>query len=416
MLSGMPDEQRLVMMLKLALRNVLRHKLRTAMTLAAIIVAVAGLILSGGFVEDIFVQLGEAVIHSQSGHLQIAKDGFFAEGSRQPEKYLIPDPASIGRRVASLEGVDDVMARLSFSGLLNNGRTDLPIIGEGIEPARETRLGTYLRIKAGRQLTAVDRYGILLGAGVAHALQLAPGNRATLLVGTPDGAMNVLEFEVTGVFESFSKDYDARVVKIPLAAARELLNTRGANLLVVTLKKTADTDRVAAEAQAILSGEGYAVVRWQVLNDFYSKTVALYDRQLGVLRLIVMLMVLLSVTNTVNMTVYERTGEVGTMRAMGNRSSFVFSLLVTESILLGLIGAVSGVVLGIGLAKLISLIGIPMPPPPNANLGYSARILVLPSVVASAFLVGSVATIAACVLPALRASRIPVADALRQNN
>jgi putative ABC transport system permease protein len=403
-------------MLNLALRNVLRHRLRSAMTLAAIVVAVAGLILSGGFVEDIFLQLGEAVIHSQSGHLQVAKKGYFTEGSRQPERYLIADPATLGRRVGALEGIDDVMARLSFSGLINNGRTDLPISGEGIEPEREARLGTYLRLKAGRQLAATDRYGMLVGAGVAQSLQLAPKDRATLLVGTPDGAMNVLEFEVVGVFESFSKDYDARMVKVPLAAARELLNTNGANLLVVTLKKTEDTDRVAAAARSLLSGEDYAVMQWQVLNDFYSKTVALYDRQLGVLRLIVMLMVLLSVTNTVNMTVYERTGEVGTMRAMGNRRSFVFSLLMTESVLLGLIGALIGVAFGVGLAKLISAIGIPMPPPPNSNLGYSAHILVQPWVVGSAFLVGSLATMAACVLPALRASRIPVVDALRQNN
>src|SRR6476659_310921 len=76
------------------LRNVLRHRGRTAMTLAAIGFGVAGLILSGGFVEDIFVQLGDAIIQSQAGHVQIAKQGFSAEGSRSPEKYLIPDPKS----------------------------------------------------------------------------------------------------------------------------------------------------------------------------------------------------------------------------------------------------------------------------------------------------------------------------------
>jgi putative ABC transport system permease protein len=228
--------------------------------------------------------------------------------------------------------------------------------------------------------------------------------------------MNTLDFETVGVFESFSKDYDARTIKIPLAAARELLNTDGANVLVVTLRKTSDTPQVERGVEALLAGDGLEVKAWQALNDFYSKTVDLYDRQLGVLRLIVLLMVLLSVTNTINMTVYERIGEIGTLRAMGNRSIFVFELVVTESALLGLIGAVAGVVLGIALAKLISLVGIPMPPPPNANVGYTARILVLPSVVGSAFLVGSVATVAACILPALRASRIPVVDALRQNS
>jgi putative ABC transport system permease protein len=64
-------------MWKLAFRNVLRHKARTGMTLMAIIAGVVGLILSGGFVYDIFAQLGEVLIHSQTGHLQIARSGYF---------------------------------------------------------------------------------------------------------------------------------------------------------------------------------------------------------------------------------------------------------------------------------------------------------------------------------------------------
>jgi putative ABC transport system permease protein len=403
------------MLQRLAIRNVFRQKTRTAMTLAAIVVSVVALILSGGFVQDIFGQLGEAVIHSQSGHLQVAKQGFFAEGSRNPERYLIADPDAIARRIAALPGVADVMARLSFSGLLNNGRADLSIVGEGIEPAREARLGTYVRITAGRQLHADDRYGILLGEGVAHSLKLAPGARASLLLGTPDGAMNVQEFVVVGVFQSFSKEYDARTVRIPLPAAQELLDTRSANVLVVSLHSTDDTDRVSRAAGALLAGGGLEVRSWQVLNDFYGKTVDLYDRQLAVLRLIVLLMVLLSVANTTNMTVYERTGEVGTMRALGNGSRFVFSLLMTESAVLGVIGVVAGVTLGVLLALLISHIGIPMPPPPNSNLGYTAQIRLIPSEIESAAVIGFVATLAACIIPALRVSRVPIVDALRHN-
>jgi putative ABC transport system permease protein len=404
------------MFLKLALRNIVRQRLRTAMTLAAIVVSVVGLILSAGFVQDIFVQLGEAVIHSQSGHLQIARQGYFDEGSRKPERYLIADPDPLVRSVAALAGVDDVMARLKFAGLLNNGKADLSIVGEGIEPDKETRLGTYLTLRRGRMLTTADRYAILLGEGVAHSLQLAPGDRATCLVVTPDGAMNVLEFDVVGVFASFSKDYDARTVKIPLKAARELLDTTGANALVVRLGDTDDTESVAAAAGALIAKQGLELRRWQDLNDFYNKTVDLYDRQLGVLRVIVLLMVLLSVTNTINMAVYERTGEFGTMRAMGNRSRYLFSLLLTESALLGLIGALVGVVVGIGLAKVISDAGIPMPPPPNANVGYVAQIRVLPGAALSAMLVAVAATVAACVLPAWRITRLSIVDALRQND
>jgi|RhiMethySRZTD1v2_1073278.scaffolds.fasta_scaffold00697_19 putative ABC transport system permease protein len=402
-------------MLALALRNIIRQKAHTAMTLTAIIFGVVGLILAGGWVNDIFVQLGEALIHSQSGHLQTYKSGFYAAGSRDPEKYLIADPVPIKQRIAGLAGVQNVMARLNFSGLLNTGRSDLPIIGEGVEPGKEAELGSFITITAGRQLTDKDSYGVVIGFGVAHALKLKPGDRVTLLANAVGGALNNLELEVIGVFQSFSNDYDARAVRIPLPAAQELLDTKGANALVVTLHRTADTDRIAALLKEQLGPAGMEVKTWVELNDFYEKTVRLYKSQFGFLQLIILIMVLLSVTNTVNMSVFERVGEFGTLMALGNRSGEVFRLIVIESTALGLAGGTLGVLLGTALAWGISSIGIPMPPPPNANIGYTAHILIIPSSLLTSFLVGFGATVAAVLVPARRVTRIAVVDALRQN-
>ncbi len=395
-------------MLKLALRNILRHKLRTAMTLAAIVFGVVGLILSGGFVEDIFLQLAETTIHSQSGHLQIYKTGFFAQGSRAPEKYLIDEPDSIRSALDRFPEIDDTMARVNFSGLLNNGRTDLSIVGEGVEADKEARLGSHLKISAGRQLGKADAYGILVGHGVAASLKLIPGERVTLLLNTAEGAMNSLEFEVVGVFQTFSKEFDARAVRIPLAAAQELLNTQGINRIVLSLKKTEDTERVTRSLAAQLDGALYELKTWRQLNDFYQKTVDLYARQFGVLRLIVLIMVFLGVANTINMSVFERTGEFGTMMALGNTRMTIFQLVLLENVLLGLIGASVGALLGVALAVLISTVGIVMPPPPNANIGYTALIRIVPSVVVMAFLVGLIATILAAIFPASRVARTPL--------
>lgn len=402
-------------MWKLAFRNVLRHKARTGMTLLAIVAGVVGLILSGGFVQDIFTQLGEALIHSQSGHLQVARSGYFERGARSPEKYLIQNADQISARIASVPGVDDVMGRLYFAGLINNGHSDLPIVGEGIEPAREAKLGSSMTITAGRKLEKSDAYGMLLGQDLARALQLKPGDWANLVINTPDGALNSLEFQVVGTFQTFSKDYDARALRIPLAAAQELLATPGINTLVVALKHTADTHRVADALSGRLRADHLEVKTWLELNDFYAKTVEMYDAQFGVLRLIILLMVLLSVANSVNMSVFERVGEFGTMMALGNRSRRVFTLIVMENAMIGVAGAVLGVVVGILLALAVSAVGIPMPPPPNADLGYVAHIRLVPAIMASAFLVGVVATVAAALLPARKIQRIPVVDALRQS-
>ncbi|MCG3187438.1 MAG: hypothetical protein IOMNBAOH_02053 [Rhodocyclaceae bacterium] len=402
-------------MLKLALRNILRQKARSAMTLAAILFGVIGLILSGGFIQDLFVQLGEATIHSQLGHAQIFRKGYFEAGSRSPEKYWIPDPSHIKGLVAKLPEVEDVMARLAFSGLLNNGRTDWPIIGEGVEPSAENRLGTFVQIKSGRLLDERDKDAVLIGQGVAQSLDLNPGDSVTLLVNTPEGALNTADLVVVGVFHSFSSEYDARAIRIPLATAQALFGTRGANAIVVSLKRTADTNLVAGLLSGRFVPQGLDVRTWTQLSDFYEKTVELYQRQFGVLQFIVLFMVLLSVVNTVNMSTFERIGEFGTMRAVGNTGRDIMRLILLENALLGLVGSLVGVLLGYGLARLISHYGIPMPPPPNANVGYIAHIQVIPGVMLTAFLVGLLATVGAALLPARRVARIPVVDALRQN-
>ena len=418
--SGTPTKPRWathlpVSNLGLAWRNVLRHKGRTATTLAAVTFGVLALILSRGFVEDIFVTLSEAIIHSQTGHLQLTKEGYFAHGAHQPDKYLVTDPEGEKGRITSLPEVADVMARLNFSGLLSNGRADYSILAEGIEPAKEAALGTFLKISAGRGLAGKDRYTALVGQGVAQALKLKPGDRVVVAANTSDGAMNTLDLEVVGAFQSFSKEYDNRAIKIPLSAAQELLNTKGANTLVISLKKTADTERVAGILKDRTVWRDQEVKTWLELNDFYPKTVELYHRQFGGLQLIILLMVLLSVVNAVNMTVFERTAEFGTARALGNRSIRVFQMVMLENALMGLVGGALGVALGVALASAVSAVGIPMPPPPNTDFGYMAHIRVTASAVIGAFLIGFLATLLASLLPALKVARMPIADALRHS-
>lgn len=407
--------ERFAILLGLAARNVARHRLRTGLTLAAIGFGVSGLVLTGGFVQDIYIQLGEAIIRSQTGHVQVARKGFFTYGSQAPEKYLIEDATALAKRLEGQSGVTQVMGRLHFSALLGNGRTDLPVVGEGIEPDKEARLGTYMVIQSGERLSSRHRYGILVGEGLARALKLGPGDTVTLMTTAMGGAVNVLDFEVVGVFQSYSKDYDARAVKIPLEAAQELLATSGVNVLVVELGATGATDRFAASLRSRLETAGLTLRTWRELSDFYEKTVDLYERQFGVLRLIVLLMVLLSVANTVNLSLFERIGEFGTMCALGDRRRKVFGLIMTEGLLIGSIGAGIGVALGVGLAAAISAVGIPMPPPPNANLGYMARIQLVPGVITGAALVGVFATVLATLLPARRMARLSVVDALRHN-
>jgi len=402
-------------MFKLAFRNIFRNRLRTGLTLAAIVSGVAAIIVSGGFVEDVFVQLRESTIHSRLGHAQIYRAGYLDYGQREPMRYLIEDPQPLVDQVRALPHVQDVLTRVNFSGLANNGRADLPVIGEGVEADKEARLGTAMSFIAGHTLQDDDPFGVIVGEGVAAALQLETGSPLNLTISTPDGALNTLEFNVVGVFRSFSKDYDDRAVRISQAAAQELLYTPAIHSVVVALDETARTNGVVSQLRKQLEPLGYEVKSWQELADFYNKTVALYKRQFGALQFIILVMLLLSVASTVNMVVYERTGEFGTLLALGLKRRQIFRLVLLENTLLGLVGGVLGILVGVVLAAAISAIGLPMPPPPGSNAGYTASIRIVPWILGVAALTGAVAASLAALLPGRRASRLAVVDALRHN-
>jgi putative ABC transport system permease protein len=382
------------------------------MTLGAVALGVSGLILMGGFVNDMFSQLAESLIHSQTGHLQVQREGYLESGTRTPEKYKIEDPQALARMISKLPGVADVMSRVEFSGLLNNGRSDWPVIGSGVEPDREAALGTSLRIEAGRQLQLKDRDGVMIGKGVASALKLAPGDAVTLLVNTAEGALNSLDARVIGVFESFSKEYDERAIRLPLGPAQAVLISGAVNSLVVKLHETGQTDFVAAAIQANLP-VGLTVKTWTDLNDFYSKTVTLYRRQFAVLNVIIMGMIVLSVANSINMTAFERTGEFGTMLALGNTKAGIVRTFVTENILLGVVGSGVGAAVGCLTGQLISWMGISMPPPPGSDAGYTAHIELTLSTVSSAALIGFVSTLLASLASSVRLLKLSPAQALR---
>jgi putative ABC transport system permease protein len=204
-------------------------------------------------------------------------------------------------------------------------------------------------------------------------------------------------------------------VRIKLQAAQDLIAQSGVNSLVVLLKLTDLTDAVAADLDATLRARGLELRTWIELADFYTSTAALFNRQFGVLQVIILALVLLGVANSISMTLHERVAELGTMRALGRREKDVFLQLVIEYALLGLVGAAFGAIVGVLLAAIISYVGIPMPPPPNSEEPFTARISVEGISVFYAFAVGFVATVLAVLWPAWRAQRVPLAEALRQS-
>lgn len=401
------------MVLFLAWRNIRRNLRRSMLSLAAISLGVVGLALAGGFVEDMYQQLADRTIHAQLGHLQVGRAGFRAEGAGRTEAFLLKDVPAVKKALSSDPDVISVMARISFGALIASDREELAVEVEAVEPAPEAALSTHLATLGGRQLRGGDRMAVVLGEGVAKQLRVAPGAQLNLTAATVDGALNSYELEVVGVFRSISKEFDERTIRIPLELAQELLQTPGANTIVIQLRDTAATDRAQQRLLEPMRRMGLEVHSWHEISDFYRGVRDTYAMQFGILRIIALVLMVMGVVNSLNMTVFERTAEFGTMRALGNRGEMVFALIVIESTLIGLIAVAAAVVISLVSAAVLSYVGIPMPPPPNSEAGYLARIAITPAVMLGAAAVGVLSATLAGVIPALRAASMPVVDGLR---
>jgi putative ABC transport system permease protein len=242
------------------------------------------------------------------------------------------------------------------------------------------------------------------------------GDRVTLLVSLSGGGINAVEGGVQGIFATQVKAYDDSAVRMPITLGRELLRSRGAHIWVLGLGDTdSDTEQTVAYLKGQLSSADFEIATWFDLSDFYRKSVVLLSRQIDVVAFLIATIIVFGIANTLMMNVLERTGEIGTMMAMGTRRVTVMRLFVLEGLLLGLLGGTLGVMTAYLLAECISYVGIPMPPPPGRDTGYSAEIKLTVPLMMIGFVVAVVSTALASLYPAWRASRLPIVDALRHS-
>jgi putative ABC transport system permease protein len=389
--------------------------MRTAIAFAAISFSVVALVLAGGFFEWLLWHVRESTIESRLGHIQIVKKGFRENGTAAPYDYLLPADSPEFAVIRHLPEAKAVAARLNFTGVISLNETTISFMGEGVQPKEEAEISRQVAITAGENLAESDPNGVILGAGLAATIGAKPGDKIVLLSTASTGGMNGVEAHVRGLYSTFVKAYDDASLKVPLPLARKLVRVSGSHTWVVLLNKTEQTETVVERLNKSLEKSDLQVVSWRELADFYNKSVMLFSKQINVIRVMIALVVLLSISNTLIMSVLERTGEIGTLMALGSTSRRVLSLFLSEAFFLGLIGGFLGVVLSFLLAQLISAVGIPMPPLPGSSRAFLAKISVSGSLAFGAWLLVLFTTMLASIYPAWKGSRLNIVDALRHN-
>lgn len=401
--------------LSLAFRNILRNKRRTFITLSAIISGVCSIIIFGGFIEFTFQALRESTIHTELGHIQIYQQGYNEYGVANPAKYLIKEPEKVETALQKLPEVLTVTSRLTLSGLISTGNKTLSAKVTGIVSDQEEEFSAFETLIEGQQLDQDSPNGGVIGIELAKALNAKVGDYLMIMTNTLDGAINAIDFKLVGIAQTGSQDYDSVFVKLPLNLVQRTLDTQSVEKIIVLLKDSEMLDSVLAKLPDVLEKTGFKLEyrNWKEMAFFYQKVVVMYRGLFNVIQIIIAIIVLFSIVNTMTMAVFERTREIGTLRAIGAPRWQIMQLFITEGFLLGVLGGILGIILGITIAMAINFSGgIDIPPPPGMSRGYISLILIVPSVLLYAFILTVIVAVLSSIFPAWKASRIKIVEAL----
>lgn len=399
----------------LAFRNIFKNKRRTVITFMAIIAGMVSLIIFGGFIEFAFWGLREMTIKTQLGHIQIYKKGYSEKGVADPSKYLIDNPEAVEKAISKIPDIKMVTQRLTFSGLISTGEKTLACKGIGVAVEREEEMTGFETIVDGSQLESDMNDGAVIGSELMKALGAKINDYLTILTTTIDGTINAVDVKIVGVSQTGSQEFDSVFVKVPLKLVQNLLNTQSVEKIIILLNETEDVDKTVPLLKDTMRKNGFDLEfkLWSDLADVYHKVVALYKGLFGVIKVIIATIVLFSIANTMNMSIFERVREIGTLRAMGMTQTDIMKLFLTEGILIGIMGGLIGVCAGILSAYIINISGgIYIPPPPIMNRGYISLILIVPQVITDAFISTVIVSGLSTIYPAYRASRLKIVEAL----
>ncbi len=465
----------MIQLLKIAARNIFRNKRRSLMTGSAVAAGALAMLLFGGFTSYIFAGL-ETNNVQRIGHLTVFRAGYFLFGAGNPAVYGIDHYRDVMGLIASdpvLKPMINVLTPTqSLVGIAGNFTAEVDasktFFGVGLIPSDRDRMRQWDEFEIGAarpadpRLSDADDTRGLMGFGLARILGLCarlglancpplpaaerPADKVVaaidpdivglaqrdvepgaasgppqiqLLAATAGGAPNVVSLAVSGAEAQPAKELDDNYIAMNLGLAQQLVYGRGEHKVTgIVLQLHRSQDMAAARARLVsLFHEHHLdldVRDFGELTPFYGQVVRLFGGIFLFIALVMGVIVLFAVVNTMTMNVMERTNEIGTIRAMGVRRRGIRWQFIAEGALIGAAGAAIGAGLAVAVAAAVNGVGLEWVPPGNSNpVPLHLDVLGRPGLVIRTWVgLVLVATLAA-LIPANRAARLPVVDALR---
>ena len=342
--------------LRLAWRNIWRHKRRTVIIVLAMSMSLSLMMfydgLMNGFTDAIY---GNAV-KVLGGNIQIHAEGYRAEVGSTP---LLPltDAQAVVNAAEADTNVVAATQRINTGGLVTNREGAFAVVITGIEPEKEVQvnlIGQY--VTEGRNLVSDDGDNILIGKGLADAMDVTVGDRITLVGRSQNKEMRQRTMTIVGIYDLGMADIEKQTVYISLNEAQALYELSGPTEVAIFLEHLGQEEQVITSLQASLPG--YEIESFQANYPDLANAIDSKGGVMNVFSVIIIAIAGVGILNLLLMAVYERTREIGVLGAMGLKANQIALLFILEGTMIGLVGVAVGIALGLALNGYLMKVGM----------------------------------------------------------
>jgi ABC-type lipoprotein release transport system permease subunit len=346
----------MILYLRLAWRNVWRHRRRTVIIVLAMGLALGMMLMYDGLVDGFNNAIYGNAIRVMGGNIQVHAPGYREKMDSNPLIPLENDEAVIQAALAN----PDVIAaarRIQTGGLVSNREGAFTISIIGIEPEVEAPISLIAKsISDGRWLTAEDQDSILLGRGLADVMGVQVGDRITMVGSDTHKQNRQRTMTVIGIYDLGMLTLEKQTVYISLAEAQTLFDLRDQSTEVqINLN---DIGKEAQVVQALAPAmPGYEVESWDKNYPELATAITSKNAVMDVFSVIIQAIAGIGVLNLLLMAVFERTREIGLLGAMGLKPRQIASLFLLEGAMIGLVGIAAGVLFGVAFNASFGQVG-----------------------------------------------------------
>jgi ABC-type lipoprotein release transport system permease subunit len=337
------------MIARLAWRSIWRNRRRTLITVLSICFGLACTIFFIAIGEGVYAQLIDQVVRMQAGHITMENPSY----RHAPAVDLwVKVPESLRSQIERLPQVERTKLIIMGQGIARSGSGDVSATLMGIEPSVELDTSPLVRhIVDGRYLNDHDGAWVVIGSELAKRLKLEVGKKMVLT--TNDAAGNLVDelCRVRGIFKTGSVEIDGYFIQAPIDFARRLfgLPEEGATQLGVVLRIPQAQESVLQKTRLMVAEQNIAVLPWQQVIPEIASYIKLDKGSNLIFQAILVFLILFTIFNTILMSVLEREREFAVLLALGTKPIQLKLQILMESVYLGFIGCVLGLLVG-GLA------------------------------------------------------------------